>query len=407
MNEKGKVFSFDSEFSSLKRNLSDTKETTQTIEKNLSETSDELKDLLDDLRGFDIPVRILENSEDITAVASINKCINDIVDPDYHDGINLNATDIIVPIAAGAIASVIDIALVGTPEVVKIYKGGENFDGSILTKALRNIGNGDDKLSELLHWFSEKCTVPYDISVVKDTVYPDNHRLRSFGHDPLMGVLFSMVDIILGTATLVDNNGHLRIIVNPKDYPESEKFLALIYYLGHLLSDVCTARGLPIPGMILTQFFRDGTDDNHSIGAIVEQMYRDGYDLRHLASMKTPVIVKNLIIELYIRLFRSSKEIGLQTIAEKEIANQQAEAYKYRLILISDAVSCGGNVIKFFLPPTCGNITALNLPEWCSLIKNAIAEMKYQLRDKSIEKVLQNREAISKNWMILLENLEQ
>ena len=88
MNEKGKVFSFDSEFSSLKRNLSDTKETTQTIEKNLSETSDELKDLLDDLRGFDIPVRILENSEDITAVASINKCINDIVDPDYHDGIN-------------------------------------------------------------------------------------------------------------------------------------------------------------------------------------------------------------------------------------------------------------------------------------------------------------------------------
>ena len=284
----------------------------------------------------------------------------------------MNATDIIVPIAAGAIASVIDIALVGTPEVVKIYKGGENFDGSILTKALRNIGNGDDKLSELLHWFSEKCTVPYDISVVKDTVYPDNHRLRSFGHDPLMGVLFSMVDIILGTATLVDNNGHLRIIVNPKDYPESEK--ALIYYLGHLLSDVCTARGLPIPGMILTQFFRDGTDDNHSIGAIVEQMYRDGYDLRHLASMKTPVIVKNLIIELYIRLFRSSKEIGLQTIAEKEIASQQAEAYKYRLILISDAVSCGGNVIKFFLPPTCGNI---------------------------------NREAISKNWMILLENLEQ
>ena len=156
--------------------------------------------------------------------------------------------------------------------------------------------------------------------------------------------------------------------------------------------------------MILTQFFRDGIDDRNSIGAIVEQMYKDGYDLRHLASMSTPVVVKNLIIELYIRLFLSTEEVGLRPIAVKEIATQQKEAFKYRLILISDAVSCGGNVVKFFLPPTTGNVTALNLPEWCSLLRNTIYELRYQLRDKNVEKALYNREVINGNWMILLDS---
>ena len=402
MSEKDKIISFESVFDELDKEIKSTDSATREAEEDILSTSGELKDLFDSLGEIPGSIRIVETHQD-DDVKELDECIYEIIEPRFRSGVKLTATDVMVSIVAGAIAAVIDIALVGTPEVVKIYKGGENFDGSVITKALRSVGNGNDKFSELLKWFSDKCKVSYDISAAKDIVVPDNHRLRNFAHDPLMGMLFAVADIIMGTATLVDNNGHLRVLVNPRDYPLSEKYLSVVFYFGHLISDVCTARGIPVPGMILTQFFRDGIDDKNSIGAVVEQMYKDGYDLRHLVSMSTPVVVKNLILELYIRFFKSTEETGLQTIAKKEISAQQKEAYKYRLILISDAVSCGGNVVKFFIPPTMGNVTALNLPEWCSLLKNTIYEMRYQLRDKSVEKAIYNRDVINQNWMVLLE----
>lgn len=402
MGDKDKVISFEHEFNKIDDRLDVAERQSDVADNDISAVSDELKVLFDELGEVPGAFCIVETQLDLDSIDDLDKRINEIIDPYFCGSIKLTATDVIVSVVAGAIVAAIDIILVGTPEVVKIYKGGENFNGSVSTKALRNIGNGDDKFSALLDWFCEKCKVPYDISVAKDVVIPDNHRLRNFAHDPLMGMLFAMADIIMRTATLVDNNGHLRILVNPRDYPVHEKFLSLIYYFGHLLSDVCTARGLPIPGMVLTQFFRDGIDDRNSLGAVVEKMYKDGYDFRHLASMSTSVVIKNLIIELYIRIFRTQDTMGLTPIAEREIASQKKEAYKYRLILISDAVSCGGNVFKFFIPPIMGNVTALNLPEWCSLLKNTIYELKYQLRDKSAEKAVYNREVINQNWLTLL-----
>ena len=131
-------------------------------------------------------------------------------------------------------------------------------------------------------------------------------------------------------------------------------------------------------------------------------MYEDGYDLRHLVSMSTPVIIKNMITDTYLNMTFNNEINQFERIAEKEIRENKRTAYKYRLRLVSDAVSCGGNALKFFLPPTSGNITALNLSEWISIITDTIAEMKYQLRDKSVEKALFNREIINDNWRALL-----
>ena len=90
----------------------------------------------------------------------------------------------------------------------------------------------------------------------------------------------------------------------------------------------------------------------------------------------------------------------------KEIQENKRIAYKYKLRLISDAVSCGGNVLKFFIPPTSGNMTALNLPEWAGLLADTIITLKYQLRDKSVEKAISNREIINDNWVKLAMNFE-
>lgn len=398
-----KVITFEKEFEALSDGIEKTTGKADVVEQGLSETKDLINDIYAELS--DIPGALVVREGylafDDKDVEPLNLTIKDISDPKLKGDFSLTALDTLVSIAAGVIASVIDIVFVGTPEVVKIYRGGENFDGSVLTKILRQLGNGDDKLSRMLKWLSDKCEVPYDISVEPGVVIPNNHRLRNPGHDPLFGLLFAVADIILGTATLIDDNGNIRIIVKGKEYPPEQKYLSVIYYLGHLLSDVCTARGLPVPGSFATQFFTTGESDR-SIAKVAEQMYKDGYDLRHLASMSTPVVIKNMITDTYLNLVVSEEDGPFDLIAEREIREHKLMAYKYRLRLVSDAVSCGGNALKFFLPSTTGNMTALNLPEWTSLLKDTIAEMKYQLRDKSVEIAILNREIISDNWKALL-----
>ncbi len=41
----------------------------------------------------------------------------------------------------------------------------------------------------------------------------------------------------------------------------TEKLLSVFYYIGHIVSDLFTARGLPIPGFFLTQFFTGEAGD--------------------------------------------------------------------------------------------------------------------------------------------------
>lgn len=406
MKDQNKVLSFNNDFNSIDKEIDNIGNNISNILEKAAETTDLCEELKKEL--LSIPGGLIihdgENDDKISnSVLELNDTINEVVNVKNKSNYDLSSVDVLISILSGVVASIIDIVFVGTPEVVKIYKGGENFDGSILTKALRKAGNNDSKLSDMLHWLSKGCQTPYDISTKKNVVYPNNHRLRSFGHDPLLGVLFAIVDIILGTATVIDNNGNLRILINDKDFPKSEKFLSLIYYLGHLISDVCTSRGLPIPGFVLTQFFQNGNDDDNSLAKICENMYVDGYDMRHLASMSVPVVVKNLIIDIYIKIFRNKELKEIQNIAQHEIYQNSKDIFKYKLILISDVVSCSGNALKFFIPPTSGNITALNLPEWSSLIRNGIINTKYILRNKSVETVLNNREEINNNWYSLLD----
>ena len=400
---KDRIISFDTQLSTLDTPLNFLKEKADSTQEHIHDTSKEIKEVLSMMNT--IPGILQPDSFSFIApeVQSLDATINDFSEKDLPGKVTLSELDVYISIIAGVIASVIDIVFVGTPEVVKIYKRGEEFDGSVLTALLRKIGSRSSTMSEIFRWLSEKCSVSYDISAMKDVVSPDNHRLRSFSHDPLVGLLFAVSDIILGTATLIDNDGRIRIIVNDKGRHPMQKYLAVASYLGHLLSDICTARGIPIPGFFLTQFF---AGDENSIARVAEAMYKDGYDMRHLASMSVPVIIKNMILNGYI-LLTQDKQAQNTTIAMREIQENKRIAYKYKLRLVSDAVCCGGNVLKFFIPSTSGNITALNLPEWTGLLQDTIIMLKYQLRDKSVETVIRNRDVINDNWVKLAMDFEE
>jgi len=105
-----------------------------------------------------------------------------------------------------------------------------------------------------------------------------------------------------------------------------------------------------------------------------------------------------------IREWRTSDAADLATdLSNKKVQDNLRDGlpFPYKE---SDAVCCSGNILKFFILPTAGSITALNLPEWTFLIKHTIFELRYQLRDKSIEKVISNRDTIEANWINLLSN---
>lgn len=160
------------------------------------------------------------------------------------------------------------------------------------------------------------------------------------------------------------------IIVNPKKASTTEKWLAVIYYLGHIISDMCTARGIPILGFFVTQFFTARIGDS-SIAKIAESMYEDGYDLRHMVSMSVPVFVKDSLINVYLKLIRESPD-AIMGIAEREKYELDFKLKKYKMRFIADSIATIGNCIKFVSPPNCGNPCALNMVQWMAFIQNGI-----------------------------------
>lgn len=314
----------------------------------------------------------------------------------------LTPMDTTISILAGLLSVLIDVVFVGTPEVVKTWKEGEKLEGSILTEKLRQIGKNNDSIAtKVLSWLSDKCTVPYDISAKSGVVTPNNHRLRSLSHDPLLGLFFAVVDIWLGTTIAIDDAGVLRIINNPKEQAKAQKFLPVIYYFGHIISDFHTARGIPVPGFFLTQFFAGG-DSNSTIARIAEGMYKDGYDLRHLASMSVPVGVKNMLINLYLELIRKDQP-QIMGIAEREKFELDHKLKKYKMKFYADAIATSGNLVKFISPPDSGNPNAINVVQWMSLVKNGAAMLAAVGRDTSAEEVMYNRQQIDRKWEELLE----
>lgn len=307
----------------------------------------------------------------------------------------LSSMDVVISSVAGLIAAIIDILLVGTPEVVKIYKGGEHFDGSIITTFIRKLNNGPiEGFGENL---SKICKVPYDISAIEGGMYPQNHRLRSLSHDPFFGLFFAVFDIIMGTTTYIDDTGNLRIVESGSSVSMAEKALAIFYYIGHIISDLFTARGIPIPGAFLTQFFTYG-DSDKSIAKIAEDMYTDGYDMRHLASMNVPILAKNIIIDAYLTLMNTIPNEIAMPVAEKEKVALDAKLRKEKMEWIANSIAIGGNTLKFFSPTSCCNPCSLNAAEWFAFLRSSIVMLHASTRDSTPETVICNRQSIDAKW---------
>lgn len=396
-----RVIDFSSEFDKLNNDLYQVTENKDVVCSHICDTRQDIDNLINEINNFisqnDIPIeRIKTDNSNINLLKKFNNdfhsCIKDCV-KNVSTFPELATLDVIMCCTSGAIATAIDILLVGKP---KIKYPNQEFEGSFLTGLLRKI-NGD---SDFFKFFSQKCKVPYDLSSLAEVVYPNNHRLRSLAHDPLFGLIFAVIDIILGTTTCIDDNGFIEMIPNKKT-SMVDKFFSVFLYLGHLISDVCTSRGLPIPGWFLTQLNFNNVFLK-KISDLSEKMYINGYDLRHLLSMSSSVAVSHLIIDFYLEI--TQDKVGNDKLMfERDLQEVHNNLKKAEMMLLTDSIASIGNAVKIFSPPDSGNPTAINLVQWFSFAHDGIVALEAKNRLKNAEIVIENRKIINSNWEYLLD----
>jgi hypothetical protein len=222
----------------------------------------------------------------------------------------LDAIDYTIAGIAGTLAALMDILLVGIPaKTPGGIKAGplSNYIRELFDKALPS-----DKIKEL----EAQAKVPFDAQDNRNTAeYVDGlsayfHRLLQLGHDPVLGFIVGVLDVLRGTMTTVDKKGKIVVQVMEvyADRKETNIFKAIAKVFMHMKSDVNTPMGLPAPLMGLFNLFQFGKigKEELTVAEIVQGMYYEGYDFRHFCSMSIPV----MLIEVIVRISYCVKRIN-------------------------------------------------------------------------------------------------
>lgn len=338
--------------------------------------------------NFDIP--IYEKTEGIQV--DINNNLENINKEEYQDFIfkDLSKTDIFVACIAGGLGVIIDFLAVRIPKTKVLYDNGvtKQLDGSPVTKLMRSIGfNKDGKTSKWVSALEKWFDVNYDTSIIKGEkgFNPKSHRLYSLSHDPSpSGFLWALKDAITGTTSYIDKQGRLNFI--PTKNVSAYKLLAMpIIWMGHIISDIFTKAGVPIPGSCFLRTLQFGSigEKGRTIGQVIEYMYMEGYDMRHLFTMA----IENAVIELIIRIYNAlinkpiKKFARPQSLIQAENVIRKDRLEKMRLCGYSIAVA--GNIAKLYVYK---NPLALNISVWYSFIKSALAA--YEKHNSTTKKVI-------------------
>ncbi|UZD48725.1 hypothetical protein [Peribacillus frigoritolerans] len=208
-----------------------------------------------------------------------------------------------------------------------------------------------------------------------------------------------LIDIFNGSITLIDSKGVIHSIALEKfqDIPMQDKIFAPILWLGHLVSDLCTKMGLPIPGWGFTQLLQFGSfgENERTIADLTRWMYIEGYDLRHFLTIGTVPGIIELLTRIYFKCTLKKDELASPMYA-KNLKELQENIRLQRLLFCAHSVAASGNIIKIILLQ--GNPLAFNTAELLAFIKQSIRIGQVNRRDKTGEKVIRNRDRINKEW---------
>jgi hypothetical protein len=316
--------------------------------------------------------------------------------------------------ASGILASLTDYLLVKIPTTLTTgeYAGQA---GSPITEWLKSYDTtkSDDWFAQWAKNLSEICKVPYDSMSYAGAdgveriagMFPKSHRFQSLGHDPVLGFVFGVLDIMRGTITgfSYDNLTHTHTWMQGTVWSNLEPvglIEAILHQLGHLISDVATPMGLPAPLMTLIQGISIGSfgEKGRTVGEIARWMYLNGYDFRHfLVSGITPAVIE-IALRAYIML-RHYSEYG-------ETKFDLASHPKYRtMLLTAHGIATLGNAGKVALMQ--GNPLAINYAEWVAFIRYLIPSIKYWVFDQHQLRMEHLERINATGWDQLLQSSDQ
>ena len=315
----------------------------------------------------------------------INQAALHALNADYNSIHELDKIDVSICVASGILGAVIDILLIGIPQ-----KTPEGLKGGPLSNYVRDWFNErfpEDEMEKLAN--SKISKVSFD---AQDNRYTTEyvtglsayyHRLLSLGHDPILGLIFGVYDILTGKMTTIDKTGKIvsQVMENYADRKESDIFVAIAKQIIHFKSDITTSMGLPAPLMALFNLLQFGSigEEEQTIAEIVQGMYYEGYDFIHFCSMSIPM----MIIEVIIRLGYGIKRIKEGNSIKDSIPfslNREKHPKLSTMLFIGHSVAVAVNAGKIYFTK---NPMAINYPQWIAFAKYSYKQLKWVLLEKS------------------------
>ena len=310
---------------------------------------------------------------------------------------------------AVTVGALTDYLLVATPG--GSFRG-EPQRGSPLTAWMKEqskklapmAGRDDIERNAFQQWIAGLTTaaekwakVPYDVVNPKRGLTPNVHRLASLGHDPLLGLVFGVGDILSGTCTFIDKSGAWSVIDNPRFKGSRNPLEALVKVVVHGFSDVFTAQGLPPPFLAPFQLvsanagitLRKG-GDTVAVRHVVRYMYANGYDLRHFMTTKISPAIAEAILGAYhgVRACAANPEPAEPGLPDKLKREQ--------MLVLTHGLLASANILKTAMYGW--NPMAINLAQFQTLTKRMLSLVKLASeRDRVI------RQELEEGWEALLD----
>lgn len=327
---------------------------------------------------------------------------------EYNQIYRLDKTDIAICAIASIIGAAVDILMVGIPQ-----RGTEGLEAGPLSDFIRKKFNEVFPESEMEKLANSKISkVPFDAQDNRNTSqYVEGlsayyHRLLSLGHDPLLGWVVGVFDILTGRMTTIDRSGKIisQVMENYADRKESDIFAALAKQFIHFKSDITTSMGLPAPLMGLFNLFQFGSigEENQTIAEIVQGMYYEGFDFIHFCSQSIPV----MLIEVIVRIayaFKRVKEGNKISDSIPVSLNREKHPKLCTMLFIAHSGATAVNAGKVFFTK---NPLAINYPEWLAFAKYSYKQLKWVLIEKPAAREAYVNGKLDEEWKEVLEKVD-
>ncbi len=311
----------------------------------------------------------------------------------FNDRYGLDGWDYAIAGSCGLFAAMLDILFVKAPPkpTVKWEKEVDGVFNKWVQQAFNKILPPD--LSEALSKANpigapDSSTIADLVGAPPKSINPINHRLKSLAHDPILGFIFGVMDMLNGTCTIVVN-GTIKSIPSTKPATEGSVFQLLGRMLGHLLSDVNApsangnrGMGLPAPFMGILRMFEVIPVGDSNFGKQIEWMYVNGYDFRQFVVTSIPMA----IMEVMLRAFYAIKQMKLynRPFGESLVDTMPLKMNpRFRIMLaLAYGTSSSVNAGKVYVTK---NILDANYASWMGLAWNGFHALKWVAFDRHLK----------------------